>query len=412
MTCKVPLSVAYLSPGWPLSHFPNGIVAYLENLIAGFDRNTQAYILANHVRGNTMAGHIVDLSAISLHRTLVESCLDKLASRTSLSCAHRYTAQRSLLNAVQKVNKGLDLLAIKPDIIEVEESLGLALSLVEKLSTPVVTRLHGPWFIHGPIMQLDNAADYRWRVKIEGEGILASQGVTAPSLDVLNKVREYYDLSLFEAKVIPNPVLPVPKEKQWQYNCGARAAILVVGRFDLHKGGDLVLNAFQIIASKNKDIELLFVGPDRGVVIDYVEYDFSSYVEKFMAENSIKRRVHFLGHCDTEKIAKLRRNTTITVIPSRYETFSISMVEALSAGSPVVAYAVGAIRELVTDGFNGLLAEPESAESLAENVLRLLDDPEKMNELSANAIEDSVKRFSPNVVAKQTVAYYKEILLR
>jgi glycosyltransferase involved in cell wall biosynthesis len=95
---------------------------------------------------------------------------------------------------------------------------------------------------------------------------------------------------------------------------------------------------------------------------------------------------------------------------SRYETFSISLAEALAAGSPVVATNVGAIKELVTSHFNGLLAEPESAASIAENVLTLLDDPQKMQVLSRNAIEDSKARFAPKIVAKQSMEFYRSII--
>jgi glycosyltransferase involved in cell wall biosynthesis len=68
------------------------------------------------------------------------------------------------------------------------------------------------------------------------------------------------------------------------------------------------------------------------------------------------------------------------------------------------------MKEIITNDFNGLLAEPESAESLADNILKLLDDPEKMQRLSRNAITDSQKRFSPVTVAKQTEVYYRSIM--
>ena len=88
------------------------------------------------------------------------------------------------------------------------------------------------------------------------------------------------------------------------------------------------------------------------------------------------------------------------------------MAEALAVGSPVVAANVGAIKELITDGFNGVLAEPESAKSIADKVLSLINEPEKMQRLSKNAIEDCKKRFSPEVVAAQTLDYYQSVLAR
>lgn len=405
------LSVAYLTPSWPLNSKPNGIVSYVNNITLGFEEEVNFNIFTRELTPGASGPFVFDLLEQERKRSLYSRLNDRvlfsqLNNQFIKDICRDYRATqecRTIINAINSAETEFD-------VLEVEESFGRAKFLVQQTNIPVVTRLHGPWFIHGPIMKLDHAEDYHWRVKTEGEGILASQGVTAPSMDVLNKVREYYELPLLDAKVIPNPVLPVPKEKQWRYDSGGNVSILVVGRFDLHKGGDLVLDAFDIIASKNKDVDLIFVGPDRGVIIDHVEYDFYGYVDKFIKTNSIKKRIRFLGYCSPEEIAELRRNTTITVMPSRYETFSISMVEALAAGSPVVASAVGAISELVIDGFNGLLAEPESAESIADNVLKLLDDPGKMKELSANAIEDSIRKYSPAVVAEKTEAYYRSLL--
>jgi len=408
---KKTISVAYVSPGWPLSHFPNGIVAYIENLVAGLDSNTQACILANKILGHDMIEHTVDLSAISTDRTLMESILDKAASRTSLLCAQRYVAKRSLSTATQRINKGLNTLAVKPSIIEVEESFGLALSLVEKLSIPVVTRLHGPWFLLGNLVN-DDPVNLNARVKAEELAILASQGITSPSESVLSHVREYYGHALPEARVIPNPIKSTPKHLRWQVDLAVPPSILFVGRFDSIKGADIAINAFRLVALKNQDIVFMFVGPDRGMEIAGTIYSLVSYLNKFVPEQNIRNRVEILGHCSSDRVAKLRQAANVTIITSRYENFPMSLLEALSAGCPTVGVAVGGIKEIITDGVNGLLAKVESAESIAENIVALLDSSEKSKEISLNAIADCEKRFSPAVVAKQTVAYYKDVLTR
>ena len=87
-------------------------------------------------------------------------------------------------------------------------------------------------------------------------------------------------------------------------------------------------------------------------------------------------------------------------------------MEALATGCPTVATAVGGIKEIIVDDYNGLLAESESPQDIADKVLILMDNPAKMQLLSKNAIEDCSKRFSPEVVAAQTVAYYHSVLNR
>lgn len=98
------------------------------------------------------------------------------------------------------------------------------------------------------------------------------------------------------------------------------------------------------------------------------------------------------------------------MVCSRYETYSISLVEALSYGCPTVARAVGGMKEIIIDGYNGLLANLESTEDIASKVIELINNPEKMKLISRNAVEDCLKRFSPEVVAAQSVDFYKSIL--
>ena len=102
----------------------------------------------------------------------------------------------------------------------------------------------------------------------------------------------------------------------------------------------------------------------------------------------------------------------ITILCSRYEVFSISLAEALATGCPTVATAVGGMKEITINEYNGLLADPESAISIAEKVMELINSPEKIQKLSKNAIEDSKKRLAPEVIATQTVYYYKTILAK
>jgi glycosyltransferase involved in cell wall biosynthesis len=407
---KEPLSIAYVSPGWPLSSYPNGIVTYIENIVAGFDGDVITHILTHKMGMGNSDTSVIDLSKFVEERGLVNKLIDKVLYRVKSEAMEKKLCQRRWAGASRRIITGMDKIGHELDLIEIEESFGLGKMLVEQTNVPVVTRLHGPWFIHGPIMQLEKNSDFEPRIEAEGIAIKSSHAITAPSQAVLDDVREHYNLPLPNAKVIPNPVHPVAEDFLWRHNPSSEPFILVVGRFDLHKGGDLAINAFNLLAQEYRDIKLVFVGPDRGVNIDGRKFSFAQYVDRYVTKQSVKDRISFLGHCNSDKIKELRQTAVVTMMTSRYETFSISLAEALSTGSPVVATNVGAIKELVTDGYNGLLAEACSAESIAEKVIELVNDPEKMKTLSKNAIKESKKRFSPSVVAKQTVQFYKSVL--
>lgn len=405
------IKVAFTSPGWPRSAYPNGIVTYISNLVQGFNSQVKPIILSAPILGNGTDPALIDLSGIHVKKNKALKLFDALLFRLNFKFTQAIQYKKTALLNAKKIYLATQSCNPAVDLIEMEESFGTPYFLLNLTKTPIITRLHGPWFMHGPIMKMDNDSSYQMRVFYEGEAIKNSDGVTAPSMDVLEKTRQYYGIDLPYAEVIPNPVCEVDIEKRWQYGA-SKKSILVVGRFDLHKGGDLALEAFRLIALEKNSVELLFVGPDKGVTIDNKSLSFDEYIKRFIPEDSIKNRIQFLGHCDQERIADLRKNALVTMVCSRYETFSIALVESLAAGCPTVATAVGGMKEIIIDDFNGLLAESESAESIAEKVLMLISDPEKMQRFSKNAIEDCKKRFSPEVVAAQTLAYYQSVLAR
>jgi glycosyltransferase involved in cell wall biosynthesis len=406
------LNIGFVSPGWPLSQIPNGIIAYTKNILSGMQVVATPTVLAYTTIGSEFNEHVIDLSSYEIKQKVINKIFSKLIHKLNLPPIQKLKYQQNIEEQAAKINLAIENLKTPLDILEMEESFGYANFLIPKCKVPVVTRLHGPWFIHAPIMQMTKESDFKYRAFYEGEAIKISNGITSPSLDVLQKVREYYALDLPYASVIPNPVCEVPLEIQWRYDIKNPQYILMVGRFDLHKGGDLAIDTFRLIAQKNKEVSFIFVGPDRGMTLGNEFIKFDEYVDRFILETDVKKRIKFMGHCDSQTIAQLRMNSLVTLFPSRYENFPVSLLEALSAGCPTVTTAVGGIKDIVINEYNGLLAEPESAESMAEIVLALIENEEKMQFLSKNAIEDCKKRFSPETVAKQTLEYYRSVLAR
>lgn len=406
------LTVGYSSPGWPLSQYPNGIVAYIQNITDGLDGQAKYIIFAGVAVESESEVSCIDLSRQVVVRDISSKAIDYMLNKVRLPITAPIRFKRHLTYEAQKLFSAIQQLNEPVDILEIEESFGTAQSFINLSKIPVVTRIHGPWFAMGDILKVKHEWDFKLRIAYEGEAIKNVHGVTAPSLDVLNKVREYYDIALPNAQVIANPVKEVSVEKRWRYDATKQPSILFVGRFDLIKGGDLILESFRLVALKNREVTLLFVGPDKGITKNNQLISFSRYIELFIPEENIRKRIQFLGHCNSDAIVELRRTALVTVICSRYENFPLSLLEALAAGCPTVATAVGGIKEIIKDGYNGLFAEPDSVESIADNVLRLIENLDMMETLSKNAIDDSRKRFSPKVIATQTLDYYQTVLAK
>jgi glycosyltransferase involved in cell wall biosynthesis len=108
----------------------------------------------------------------------------------------------------------------------------------------------------------------------------------------------------------------------------------------------------------------------------------------------------------------LRRRGLLTVVPSRYETFGYTAVEALALGCPVIAASAGGLAETVCDQETGVLFDSGDARSLANQIAKLLDAPEWAARLGDAGHSDVARRYAPRTIAEQTLETYASVLER
>jgi glycosyltransferase involved in cell wall biosynthesis len=294
------------------------------------------------------------------------------------------------------------------EVLEMEEAFGWCGPISESAGLATIVRLHGPWFCNGEDAGATDEPAFRRRVRMEGEGLRRCHVITAPSRYILERTREYYGLELAEAQVIPNPVDPVPDEERWRIDQARPERILFVGRFDRHKGGDLAIDAFWQLAQRRPELELVVAGLDAGVLTDDGRRTgIAAYIEAQVGNPGVRERIRWLGQQSREQVVALRREARVTIAPSRYETFGLAAQEALAAGCPVVAAEAGGLAEIIEHERNGLLCKVNSADSLAEQIERVLEDDSLAQRLGAEAAQHVERKFSPLVIAEMTLSVYR-----
>ena len=292
-----------------------------------------------------------------------------------------------------------------------EETFGLAGWLQRAIPIPVCIRLHGPWFLNGAALGMAKDNGFRRRVAREGWAIRQASAVTAPSLDVLEQTRAYYSLALEEAVVIPNPTYPVAPAERWRLERCDPKQVLFIGRFDRHKGGDLIVDAFAKVLRAVPDARLCFVGPDVGLASDDGRrWDVAGYIDDRLPGARESGRVNVMGKVPNSKLDELRREAIVTVACSRYEVFGIASAEAMAMGCPIVAARVGGIREIIRDGIDGLLHNTGDTDDLAAKIVTVLTDPARAAELGRQAAARCEQHFYPAAVAAQTIAFYRQVV--
>ena len=111
-------------------------------------------------------------------------------------------------------------------------------------------------------------------------------------------------------------------------------------------------------------------------------------LEAAAAATGVAERVHFTGSVPHDTVQDYLRAADVFVLNTRYEGLSHVMLEAMAAGAPVVASAVGGNPEVVQDGVNGLLVPLDDGAAIAHAVDSLLDDPALAGRLRARAAKD------------------------
>lgn len=293
------------------------------------------------------------------------------------------------------------------DIVEIEEHAGLAgLAARLPLRSPVAVRLHGPHFLARQSMEpwgrRDDAID-----RLERDAVARAAVVTAPSRDVLDRVRRRWGVELPNARVVPNITKPVSAEASWAGRVDG--PILFVGRFDAVKGADLVVRAFGELARRDSARELWLVGPARGLVEGGRRYEtIESYLADALPEAAIRARVKVLGQRTPAELADYRRQCGCVVVASRYETFCLAASEAMMTGCPLVASDAGALPELVERDRSGLLFAAGDAGALAATLRRLIESPELARSVATQARERAQALYRPDVVIPQMLSVYEE----
>lgn len=177
--------------------------------------------------------------------------------------------------------------------------------------------------------------------------------------------------------------------------------ILSVGHMrDDHKGHDVLLRAFSLLAIQNPNLQLVLIGDGSQ----------RKNLEDLALRLGIRRRVQFLGNLTRREIATWMCRCVIFALASRWEGFGRVLIEAMASGSPVVSTTVEAIPEVVDDGRTGLLVPPDQPELLARALGWLLSHPEERHRLAQSGAHMAHSRFSLDSMGQSTLQFYEYLL--
>ena len=188
---------------------------------------------------------------------------------------------------------------------------------------------------------------------------------------------------------------------------GATPLVGLVARYDSWKGHHVFLEAAARIASRRPEIRFAIVGGSlNGDQLPHVGR-YRDGVLARRAELGLEQAVAVLGHRDD--VPAVLAGLDVLVCPSDHEPFGMIVLEALAAGTPVVASDSGGPAEILEDGRSGLLFRTGNEESLASAVLRVLDEPTLGPRLAAEGRRRLESAFTSARYARDVEAVYASL---
>ncbi|MDQ6945250.1 MAG: glycosyltransferase [Actinomycetota bacterium] len=183
--------------------------------------------------------------------------------------------------------------------------------------------------------------------------------------------------------------------------------ILFVGRLEKRKGIDVLLACLPTVLDQCPGVSVVLAGRDDLPAVGGRSY--RGAFEVSAAGRRLAGRVRFLGTVPDEHLIPLYADCDIVVVPSRYESFGLILLEAMMFAKPVVGCAVGGMGEIVEHGASGLLVPSDDAEALGRALVELCRSQELRERLGRRGRALYEERFTVGPMVGRANQFYDRL---
>lgn len=223
--------------------------------------------------------------------------------------------------------------------------------------------------------------------------------VVCRKADILVTVSNYFVNYLKEKKLndsiflLPNvtckPAISTTEKQDRKFH------LLFIGAIDNRKGIFDVLMCLAENKEKLQDKIIYHIGGTGDI----------KTMNEIIQQHQLTAFVRYHGWVDNEKKEKLFQTADIFVHPSIFESFGISILEAMSYHLPIIATPVGGITDLVENNVNGILVEPGNRKQLFESILFLIDHPKHLVQMGDQSGKKAEKFYPPSIEKQLNLLY-------
>jgi len=294
------------------------------------------------------------------------------------------------------------------DLVEAPDWTGIT-SFIQPKKCPIVIRLNGSdtYFCNLEKRRVKWVNKYHEkRALLKADALISVSQFTADTTNQVFEINKNFT-------IIPNGIDTTSFINESSClssgeDCGEAGRLLYFGTLIRKKGLLELPLIFNEVIKTNPKAKLLLVGKDANDIISGNASTWHMMQPLFTPEAF--ERVTYLGSVSYDQIKQHIHEATVCVFPTFAEALPVSWLEAMAMQKAIVASNIGWAHEVIDDGKNGFLVHPTNHVDYATKICRLLENETLRNEFGSAAREKVLQKFSKEVVAKQSLAFYENIV--
>ncbi|MFI8685405.1 glycosyltransferase [Rossellomorea sp. NPDC077527] len=275
-----------------------------------------------------------------------------------------------------------------------------AMKLKEYYSIPLITTIHATE--HGRNQGI--YTDLQHKIHREEQLLIkASDHLIVCSEHMKEEIKSLFTIEAPIA-VIPNGVEleKLDQSSPYVFKQPSTPYFFSIGRMVHEKGFDTIIRVASRL--KNEGNHILFIIAGKGPMLEHYR--------KTVVQENLTDIVSFVGYISDRERNDYLKNCLAVIFPSLYEPFGIVALEAMAFRKGVVASNTGGLKSIVKHEQTGLLFEPNHEQSLYTQLVSLIQDPQKSEQLGNLGFKMAQSMFSWDRIADQTIHIYEDVLLQ
>ncbi len=280
------------------------------------------------------------------------------------------------------------------------------INVTNRYKIPSVYTLHNAvWMSRKKCMSLRNKIKFVQEIT----SLRKITRIIALSQTLRDNIVQYLNVDSHKIDVVPNGIdvnifRPIFKNRGFKQNIApnGETVFVNVARVAKYKNQMSLVKAASFVLKERSNIKFIFAGP-----IDDVRY--FSQIQSIILKENLQEHIKFYGEISFDMLLKLYSCADVFVLPSLWEsTLPLVILEAMACGNAIVASDIGPIRELIKE--TGVLVNPYDPREIADSLLSLVNEKERLTKMKRKARETVVNDFAWSSISNRVVKIYEKLV--